>query len=83
MNEPDKDPNAPISKWDTYSDFEKGVISMARNTKAGVKLLRNDKWDIDMLDNWLDLVIENKFKANQLPWNRFREIHENRLVSSG
>jgi hypothetical protein len=43
----------------TDNPYGNGVVSMARNCKSSVELVRRGQWDLDKMDRWLDSVINN------------------------
>lgn len=58
----------------TEDKFALGVVSMARNCQAAIKLVRSGKWTIDEVDSWLNSVIENDF--NLLEPSTICKIHK-------
>lgn len=41
------------------NQFSKGVVSMARNCKCALVLIKHNTWTIEQADLWLDAVINN------------------------
>lgn len=53
-NQPKPEPSAEGNA------FGHGVVSMARNTKPVVEMLRSGRWTLEQFDQWLDAVIGEK-----------------------